>query len=289
MSGKSKELLGGQALIEGVMMKGSQALGCAVYAPHGRLVVERQEYTPWKKKFPFLGWIFLRGFFNLIEMLSIGVKALDFSLRVALPEEQAKQSKYELPISLAVSLLLTFSLFIFLPAFFFSRLQNVFSSVLLLNLLEGAARILIFIIFLLAVGFSRDMVRVFGFHGAEHKAVHAYEAGEKLTVENVQKYSTLHPRCGTSFLLVVFVVSILVLALFGRTALFSRLLLKLLMLPVMAGLSYELVRLVCRLPRFLTNIILGPGLLLQYLTTRQPDTPMVEAAIAALEAAKGID
>jgi uncharacterized protein YqhQ len=286
---KSKELLGGQALIEGVMMKGSQALGYAVYAPHGRLVVERQEYTPWKKKFPFFGWFFLRGFFNLIEMLNLGVKALDFSLRVAMPEESAKQSKYEMPISLAVSFLLAFGLFIFLPAFFFARLQNAFSNVLLLNLLEGAARILIFIVFLLTAGFSRDMVRVFGFHGAEHKTVHAYEAGEKLTVENVQKYSTLHPRCGTSFLLVVFVVSIIVLALFGRTALLSRLLIKLLMLPVVAGLSYELVRLVCRLPKFLANIILGPGLLLQYLTTRQPDTQMVAAAIAALEAAKGID
>ncbi|MDR1997689.1 MAG: DUF1385 domain-containing protein [Candidatus Margulisbacteria bacterium] len=284
----NKELLGGQALLEGVMMKSSSALGLAVYTPQGRLTVQRQEYIPWKQKYPALGWIFVRGMVNLVEMLLLGVKSLDYAAKIAMPEEYGKQNKYEMPLSLGLSLLISFGLFIFVPAFSFSRLQSSFSNLLLLNLLEGALRILIFVVFLFLVGLSKDMTRIFGFHGAEHMAVYAYEAGEKLTVANVQKYSTLHPRCGTSFLLVVFVVSIVALSLFGRTTLASRLLIKLALLPVIAGVSYELIRLVCGLPRFFSRLILGPGLLLQFLTTRRPDAKMIEAAIAALEAAKGV-
>ncbi|MDR2431772.1 MAG: DUF1385 domain-containing protein [Candidatus Margulisbacteria bacterium] len=282
-----RELLGGQALLEGVMMKGDSALGYAVYAPDGRLHTERREHQPWKSKYPFLGWVFVRGIVNLLEMLLLGINALDFSVSVALPEDHKKQAKYEMPLSLALSLLISFLLFIFLPALLFSGLQGGYTgNILWLNLLEGSARILIFVVFLYAVGLSQDMARVFGYHGAEHMTVHAYEAGEKLTVAAVRKYSPLHPRCGTSFLLVVFIVSIVVLALFGRTTLVSRLFIKICMLPAVAGVSYELIRLVCRLPKCFSFIILGPGLLLQYLTTRRPDDQMLKAAIAALETAK---
>ncbi|GBR75693.1 protein DUF1385 [Candidatus Termititenax persephonae] len=289
MAKKNKELLGGQALIEGVLMKSSTALGYAVYMPNGELRTRRVQYVPWKKKYPILGWFLIRGFVNLVEMLCLGVKALDYALSIALPDEHQRQSKYELSFSLLTSLLISFGLFIFLPAFVFTKLQSLSDDTLLLNLLEGMTRILIFIVFLLLAGLAKDMARVFGFHGAEHMVVHAYEAGVPLTVDEVRRYSRLHPRCGTSFLLIVFIVSIVVLALFGQTTLLSRLVIKPLMLPVVAGVSYELVRLMIALPPCLTRLFLGPGLLLQLLTTRRPDDQMLRAAIAALTTAKGVD
>ena len=281
-----RELLGGQALIEGVMMKGSTALGYAVYAPDGTLRTSRVAYTPWRKKYPFLGWFFIRGSVNLFEMLMIGMRALDFSVSVALPSEYKQQSKYDMPLAIVTSLLFSFGLFMVLPAFSFTLLQKSMQSVLMLNFLEGLVRIAIFMLFLFLIGFSRDMRRLFSYHGAEHMTVHAYEAAENLTIANVRKYSTLHPRCGTSFLLIVFIISIVFLSGFGHTALLPRLGIKLAMFPVIAGVSYELVRLVCRLPKVLVLAILSPGLLMQYFTTRRPDDAMLQAAITALNTAK---
>jgi len=281
-----RELLGGQALIEGVMMKGSTALGYAVYAPNGQLCTSHVSYTPWKKKYPLLGWFFIRGSVNLFEMLMIGMKALDFSVSIALPGEYKQQSKYEMPLAIVMSLLFSFGLFMVLPAFSFTLLQKFIQSVPMLNFLEGLVRIAIFVLFLFLVGFSRDMRRLFGYHGAEHMTVHAYEAEEELTIANVRKYSTLHPRCGTSFLLIVFIISIVFLSGFGHTALLLRLGIKLAMFPVITGVSYELVRLVCRLPRALMLVILSPGLLMQYFTTRRPDDAMLQAAITALNTVK---
>lgn len=285
-NGKDRELLGGQALVEGVMMKGSKALGYAVYGPDGKLHTSQVPYTAWKKNHSFLGWAFLRGAVNLVEMLLLGLKALDFSVSVAMPAEYKQQSKYETPLAFLLSIMLSFGLFMFLPAFSFTLLQQFIPSVLLLNLLEGLLRILLFVLFLYLIGFSSDMARVFGYHGAEHMTVHAYEAEEKLTVANVRKYSTLHPRCGTSFLLLVLIISILFMTCFGHTNLLPRLFIKLAMFPIIAGVSYELVRLVCRLPKIFSFVFLGPGLLMQRLTTRQPDDKMLKAAIAALNSAR---
>jgi len=282
---KSRELLGGQALIEGVMMKGPTTVGYAVYSPKGKLITKKQKFIPLRKRYPILGLFLVRGFVNLLEMLMLGVNSITYSAEIAMPEESAKQSKYELPISLAISFGLSFVLFIFLPASGFNYLKPYIDNTILLNLAEGLLRITIFLFFLLAVSLTKDMQRVFAYHGAEHMTVHAYENSEVLTVKNIKKYSTLHPRCGTSFLLVVMVVSILVFSFLGRPDLLHRILYKVLLLPVVAGISYEFVRLVCRLPKWLNMLILFPGLMLQKLTTRQPDKKMIEAAIAAINLA----
>lgn len=280
---RSKELLGGQALIEGVMMKGPASVGYAVYDPQGKLVTKKEKFVSLRKRFPILGVFFLRGFVNLLEMLVIGMRSITFSAEIAMPEEAAKQSKYDMPISLALSLGLSFVLFIFLPATGFNYLKVFIDNTILLNLAEGLIRITIFIIFLLLVSLTKDMQRVFAYHGAEHMTVHAYENNEELNVKNIKKYSTLHPRCGTSFLLIVMVVSILVFSFLGRPDLVHRVAYKVLLLPLVAGIAYEFVRLVCRLPKWLGGLILLPGLGLQKLTTRKPDAKMIEAAIKAIK------
>lgn len=284
---KTKELLGGQALIEGVMMKGSKALGYAVYNPQKQLIESRVEFIPLIKRYPIAGTMFIRGFINLMEMMYIGMKSIVYSTEIAMPDEAAKQSKYEMPLSIMISLLFSFGLFIFLPASAFTYLKPYIANTLYLNIIEGLFRITIFVFFLTLVSFSKDMARVFGFHGAEHMVVHAYEAEEVLTVENVRKYSTIHPRCGTSFLLVVFMVSVIVFAFLGRPDLLQRIMYKVLLLPFIAGVSYEIIRSVCRLPHWLMVLILWPGLLMQKVTTRQPDDEMLKAAIAALQQARG--
>lgn len=284
---KCKELLGGQALIEGVMMKGSQAVGYAVYGPDKKLVTRREKYTPWKTKYPLLGLPLFRGFVNLLEMLVLGMRSLQYSLTVAMPEEAAKQSKYEMPLSIMISMAISFGLFIYAPASAFTFLNPYITNTVLLNLAEGLIRITIFVTFISLVSWAEDMRRVFGYHGAEHKTVHAYEAGEKLTVKNVKKYSVIHPRCGTSFILIVFILSIIIFSFLGRPELFQRIVYKLALLPLISGIGYEIIRFVAQLPRFLQYVILWPGLLMQRLTTREPDEAMLMAAIAAINEAQG--
>ncbi len=285
---KAKELLGGQALIEGVMMKGPDSVACAVYNPDKELILKKEKFKPLSKKYPFLGWIFIRGFVNLLEMMVLGFKMLTYSAEIAMPEESAKQSKYEMPLSIFVAVIFFVALFILLPASGFEQLKKHVDNTVLLNVLEGLIRITIFFLYLLLINLSKDIRRVFGFHGAEHATVFAYEAGEELTVKNVKKYSVLHPRCGTSFLLVVLIVSIVVFTFLGRPELWQRVLYKLLLLPLVSGIAYEFIRLVNRLPRPLLLFFLWPGLLLQKLTTRRPDNDMIKAAIEALKQVKRV-
>lgn len=284
---KAKELLGGQAIIEGVMMKGSQAVGYAVYGPDKKLVTRREKYTPWKKHYPLLGLPIVRGFMNLIEMMILGVRSLQYSLAIAMPEEAAKQSKYEMPLSLLFSLMLSFGLFIYAPASAFTFLKPYIANTILLNFTEGMIRIAIFVSFIILASLAEDMRRVFGYHGAEHKTVHAYEAGEKLTVKNVQKYSVIHPRCGTSFILIVFLLSIIVFSFLGRPDLLHRVMYKIILLPLISGVGYEIIRFVAQLPQTMQYLMLWPGLLMQRLTTREPDALMIAAAIAALNETQG--
>ena len=185
------------------------------------------------------------------------------------------------------SLILSFTLFIYAPASAFSFLSAYIPNTILLNLVEGCIRITIFVAFISLVSMTEDMRRVFGYHGAEHKTVHAYEANEELSVHAVKKYSVIHPRCGTSFILVVFIMSIVVFSFLGRPDILHRVLYKLALLPLISGVSYELIRAVARLPLIVQYIFLWPGLLMQRLTTREPDDAMILAAIAALQSAKG--
>ncbi len=279
-----EDIAGGQALIEGVMMRHAHRIAAAVRAPGGGIVIQERNYVPLTKRYRLLGLPFVRGFVTLLEMMYIGMKALMFSAEVALTEEEKKPSTWELPLSLLISILLVVVFFVAIPAYCFTLLKPYVVSTILLNLFEGMIRLAIFLTFLVSTLFMADMRRVFMYHGAEHKTVFAWEAGEELTVEAVKKYSTRHPRCGTSFILVVMVVSILIFSLLGRPDFLTRVIGKLALLPVISGISYEILRFTGRRQNWpWVRWLSWPGLWLQYITTREPTDDQIEVAIRAMK------
>lgn len=275
---------GGQAVIEGVMMRGPEQLAIAVRKPDQEIILEKREINSVVKRFPFLKWPLLRGVVALAESLVIGMQALSFSANQSLEEEEEELTTRELALSMGLALALGILLFVVAPTGLTKLIDRFIPGVLLQNLVEGVIRIVIFLLYILAISRMKDIQRVFQYHGAEHKVIHAYEAGEELTVANIQKYSTLHPRCGTSFLLIVMVVSIFLFAFLGKQVLWWRILSRLLLMPLVAGISYELIKLSGKYgTRPLVKILIWPGLMLQKLTTREPDDSQVEVAVKALE------
>ena len=291
-----KTSIGGQALIEGIMMKGPSKTATAVRKPDGEIEIRESNINPiFKHKFFKLPII--RGSFVLIDALVSGVKELMYSAEFYGEdfEEDAvdkflkkvfKEKADTAIIYTSVIIALVFSVVIFIlgPTFLTNLLKNLIKSSLLLNLVEGIIRVLLFVGYVYMVSKLEDIKRVFMYHGAEHKTIYCYEYGEELTVENVRKYSTLHPRCGTSFLINVLLISIIVFSFFGWPNPFVRLVIRLAMLPVIAGLSYELNRYVGRSSSdsIFTKIITYPGFLIQKITTKEPDDKMMEVAIAAM-------
>ena len=277
--------IGGQALVEGVMMKGDIYISRAVYAPSKNLVVDKIEFKSWSAKYPILKLPFLRGSVSLIEMMIIGMKSLLYSIQVSSPEEE-QLSKNELHSSLLISFAFSIGLFIIIPATFFNflRIHMVHAPVLLLATCEGLFRMAIFLGFMISTLFMADMRRLYEFHGAEHKAVNAHEAGLPLTIENVRKQTRIHTRCGTSFIMLVLLISILIFSLIGKQDLIHRIFWKILLFPVISGIAYELIRVAAKFSKiWLFNIILYPGLLVQKLTTREPDDEQIQAAISAIK------
>jgi uncharacterized protein YqhQ len=275
---------GGQAVIEGVMMRGPATRAVAVRCPDETIVVDQKPVRDPARRFPFLKWPFLRGLVVLIDSLIIGIEALTYSASQAVGEEEELSTR-EIFFTVATALLLGVLLFIVLPTaathFFAAKVKGSIGQ----NLVEGVVRVGVFLIYVIAISFMKDIQRVFQYHGAEHKVINAFEAGEELTVENVQKYSTFHPRCGTSFLLIVMVVSIVVFSLSGYKILWWRILSRVILMPVVAGVSYELLKLSGKYYRTLwCRIMIAPGKWLQKLTTREPDNGQVEVAISALKA-----
>ena len=291
-----KTSIGGQALIEGIMMKGPSKTATAVRKPDGEIEIRESNINPiFKHKFFKLPII--RGSFVLIDALVSGVKELMYSAEFYGEdfEEDAvdkflkkvfKEKADTAIIYASVIIALVFSVVIFIlgPTFLTNLLKNLIKSSLLLNLVEGIIRVLLFVGYVYMVSKLEDIKRVFMYHGAEHKTIYCYEYGEELTVENVRKYSTLHPRCGTSFMINVLLISIIVFSFFGWPNPFVRLVIRLAMLPVIAGLSYELNRYVGRSSSdsIFTKIITYPGFLIQKITTKEPDDKMMEVAIAAM-------
>jgi len=275
---------GGQAVIEGVMMRGPSDLAIAVRNPQNEIVVEKRDIPAFVTRPPFAKWPILRGFFTFIEMLIVGIQALSFSANVAMEEEgQEEITPWEMGLTIALSLGLGVVLFIVIPtglAHFLRYDLNLFWQ----NLLEGVVRLLLFLVYVVLISRMKDIQRVFQYHGAEHKVVLAYEAGEDLTVENAARYSTLHPRCGTAFLLIVMVISIAVFSFLRADSIWWRVGSRILLLPLVAGLSYEVLKFSGRHHRSrIVAHLVAPGLLLQKLTTREPDGPQIEVAIAALK------
>lgn len=275
--------VGGQALIEGVMMKGDKYIARAVYSPSHNLIIDKKPFISFSDKYKFFKLPILRGFIALLEMMIIGMKSLLYSMNLSSVKEE-QLSKKDMTSSLIISFLIAIGLFVVIPATAFSFLKNsgLVTSVLGLNLIEGLFRTSIFIVFLISTLFMDDMNRMYQYHGAEHKAVNAYEDNSELTIENVEKYSTIHLRCGTTFLMVVLIVSILVFSILGRPDLLNRIILKLLLFPLISGISYEIIRLAVRFKK-IYFLLLWPGLLMQKITTKEPDKSQMFAAISALK------
>jgi len=278
------DIAGGQAILEGVMMRHGTKIAAAVRRPDKEIVFQEREYIPLTRRYKVLGWMFIRGTISLFEMMIIGMKCLMFSAEVALSEEEKKPQGWEMYVSLVISFAVAIFFFVVVPAFFFTKVKIYIDSLILLNVLEGCVRLGMFLCFLSATLLMEDMRRVYMYHGAEHKTVFAWEDGCDLTVENVKKYSTRHPRCGTSFILFVMIVSILVFSLLGRPDFLHRVIYKILLMPVIAGISYEAIRFTGKYSRFkLAQILSWPGLALQKITTREPDDDQIEVAIAAMK------
>ena len=307
-----KTSIGGQALIEGILMRGVDRQSMVCRKPDGTLETKVEELTVTKEKYPILGWPFIRGAFVLVSSMKNGMKALTWSAEFMPEEDQEEPGKFDLwlekklgsekaeqaimSIAVVLGLLLSIGLFFLLPAFLFELLPD---SIGLIGrcLLEGLIRIVIFVLYLWFATRLNEIKRLFAYHGAEHKSIFCYEKGLPLTVENVREQSRFHPRCGTSFLLVVMIISILVIsvmtwvlslfpaigALPGILAALVRMVCKLILLPFIVGITYEINRWVGAHDGIISDIIAWPGKMTQHITTREPDDGMIEVAIEALK------
>jgi len=288
MSKEKFSSVGGQAVIEGVMMRNADLLATAVRKPNGDIVYKKTKISKSRNKLSTIP--FIRGAITLFDSLVLGVKELTFSANQAEVEEEQLSQK-EAVITTIVSLALGIGLFIVLPSVISSFLfrDNKIHS----NLLEAGLRLSFFVLYIFLISFSKDIQRVFQYHGAEHKSIYAYEQHLELTPENAKKFTTLHPRCGTSFLLIVMFIAIIVFTCLDFilppptsfvTKLFTKVILRVLFMPLIAGISYELQRYTSNhLDNWLVKLIAAPGMALQRITTKEPDLQQLEVAIVAIK------
>ena len=302
-----KTSIGGQALIEGVMMRGPKLTAMAVRNPEGEIVLESWA-TETSKRAKILTLPFIRGIFNFIDSMKFGYKALMRSTEIAgleedepkkkdlSAEQQAKQEKKQsatmnviMVISSVLAVVLAITLFVALPAFLYSLLEKYIPSFpqgnrYLKSIFEGVMKVVLLVGYLALVSLMKDIRRTFSYHGAEHKTIFCYESGLELTVENVRNQKRFHPRCGTSFLILMVLVSILISLFIPPTIpTILRVAIKLLMIPLIVGIGYELIKLAGKHDNLLTRIISAPGVLLQRITVFEPDDEMIECAIAAMK------
>ena len=275
---------GGQAVIEGVMMMGPNGYAVSVRRPGGSIATRKEKQHSVKEKFPFLKWPVIRGFVNLIEMLVLGMSTITWSANQSGEEEEELSAK-EMALAIVIALVAVIGLFLVLPTWLGTWLRPQIGD-FGRSLLEGVVRIVIFLIYLLLIRRMDDILRVFQYHGAEHKTINAYEAGEELTPENVANYSTRHLRCGTSFVLMVMIMMIIVFTFIGQTeTVWARVLIKLVSMPFVAGLTYEFTRWSARhCQNRCVRVLITPGLWLQRLTTEEPDLDQLAVAIRSLKA-----
>jgi len=290
--------IGGQALIEGILMRGPVKEAIVVRTPDG-LVTKVSEPHFIRERYKFLGWPFFRGIVVFIESMVYGVKALTYSASLMPEDQQEEPSKFDIWIekkfgsekaekfligfAVFLGICLSVGLFVLLPTLLAGFVTNLTESSVLRNLTEGALRIVIFLLYMYFCTKSSDLKRVFMYHGAEHKSIFCYEKALPLTVENVREQSRFHPRCGTSFLFVVMIISIFVFSFLSWSNVWVRMALRLLLLPVVMGISYEINRWAGRHDNWLSAVLAAPGKALQRLTTAEPDDGMIECAIEALK------
>ena len=295
--------VGGQAIIEGVMMRGAKGLATAVRTPSGEIEVKVKRTTPITKKYKILNIPIIRGAATLIDSLIIGINTLNYS--ASFFEEDEEESKFDawlknklgdkgandliITLTMMVSFFVAAGLFLGIPTAIASIFKGIGLSPILLNLIESAIRIAILITYMYFISKLDDIYRIFQYHGAEHKTIFCYEAEEKLTIENVKKFGRLHPRCGTNFLFLTMIVSIILFTLTGWGGFWQRLILRIVLMPLVAGITYELIKWLGRTESKLGKFIAYPGLKLQELTTKEPDDEQLEVAIKSLMAAEGIE
>jgi uncharacterized protein YqhQ len=295
-------LVGGQAVMEGVMMRAPHSYCVAVRRKNGEVVTDRMPVPRMSEKYRIYRYPVLRGIGTLWQAMSLGVKALQFSANAALQDEQGAAGEQpdapkELPgWALALNLLLSFGFFFFVykvvPLYVVSKLETVYPELhgrVAFNLVDGIVRLLIFVAFMWAISRWKDIRRVFEFHGAEHKVVFNFESGKPVNVENAQRFVTWHPRCGTSFLIVVMLVSMLAYMFIPFESFFGKMMSRLALIPVIAGLSYEMIRFAAKHPGSLLAAMTAPGLWLQRITTQPPSDPQVEVAVLALDGAMQLE
>ena len=293
-----KTSIGGQALIEGVMMRGPKKTAMAVRHTSGEIVKEEWE-NDLSDRFALWKIPFFRGIYNMIDSLKIGYKCLMRSAELAGLEEEvndgAKDSSHLMTVLMIISsvlgVALSLGLFLYLPAFLYAQLAGLLdkvgetdfwsSNAVLRGVFEGVLRLVIFLGYLLLVSLMKDIRRVFMYHGAEHKTIFCYERGEELTVENVRKQKRFHPRCGTSFLVLMLLIGMLISICIQVDVVWLRTVIKLALLPLTVGVGYELIKIAGRKDNWLTRLISAPGLWIQRLTTKEPDDSMIECAIEA--------
>ena len=281
---RKKPNVGGQAVIEGVMMRGTDKVAVAVRQPNGEIVVDVNPVNSLRDKYPILKKPLLRGVIALFESLYDGMKALAYSAQVSGDEDEQLTGK-EMAMTIATSVALAIGLFIVIPTWSMRFLHALTDDPMLLNLAEGVLRMVIFLSYIAGISSMKDIQRVFQYHGAEHKTIYTYEAGLPLVVENVRPFSTLHPRCGTNFLMIVMLISMFIFTFLGWPSLLERIASRIVLMPVIAGVSYELIRFAgAHADNRFVHMAIMPGLLLQKLTTRQPDDSQIEVAIASLKA-----
>jgi uncharacterized protein YqhQ len=292
-------LIGGQAVMEGVMMRAPHSYCVAVRKPNGELTTDEQPVHRMSEKYPIFRLPVLRGLGTLGQAMGLGARALKFSANAALDdgnaegqEKPAEVPAWMMTLNILFSLAVMVVLYKVIPLFLATRVGKAvpaLSSLLATNLVDGAIRFVIFLGFLFLLSRMKDIRRVFEYHGAEHKVVFNYEAGEPVTVQNAQKFQTFHPRCGTNFLFVVMAMSFLLYPLLPIQGFVPRLLIRIALLPVVAGLSYELIRFAAKRQATLMGLLSKPGLWLQRITTQPPDDSQAAVAIHALEGAMALE
>lgn len=280
---EKKITIGGQAVIEGVMMRGPELTATAVRTPEGKIEISSRPVNSISDRYPILKKPLLRGCVSLIESLVIGIRSLGYSAQMA-GEEEEQLSDRELAGTIAFAFVLAAILFIAIPTGAAKLFHSITEDPVFLNLMEGLLRLFIFIAYIVGISRMKDIQRVFQYHGAEHKTIACFEAGEALTVENAMKHTRFHKRCGTSFLLIVMLVSIFVFAFLGWPSLIERIVSRIVLLPVVAGISYEIIRFSANSDNCLLGWAVKPGLWLQRLTTREPEPDMLEVAIESAKA-----
>lgn len=294
-----KQPVGGQAVIEGVMMQSKNKRAVAVRKNDGEIIIRKRNIKSWISDKNIDKIPFLRGAFILIETMIEGINSMNFSSEFFLEDDEEEESFLDkfinkifkdkandaiVIISLLIGLFLATLLFVVTPTMIGGLFSKFINSDLILNLIEGFTRICILFIYIILISMNKDVKRVFEYHGAEHKAIYCYENDLDLTVENARKFKTQHPRCGTNFLFIVMFTSIILFSFFGWPNPIIRVFMRIIFVPIVAGISYEIIKLLGKYNNILTRIVAYPGMMLQKLTTKEPDDEQLEVALKALSA-----